>query len=77
MFDRQGFLSTCQREHRRVVRIEVARGNTIQVRANSFDGKRLNSPNDLALDAHGGVYFTDPRSRGIERFEQPVPAFTT
>ena len=71
-FDRDGFLYACQREARRVVRIDVANKNAIQVLADSFDGKRLNSPNDLALDAHGGIYFTDPRSRGIDHFEQPV-----
>lgn len=29
--------------------------------ADRFEGKRLNSPNDLAIDSHGRIYFTDPR----------------
>jgi len=33
----------------------------IEVLADSFDGKKLNSPNDLILDNIGGIYFTDPR----------------
>jgi sugar lactone lactonase YvrE len=32
-----------------------------RVLAKSFEGKRLNSPNDLVLDNSGGIYFTDPR----------------
>jgi gluconolactonase len=31
------------------------------VLADRYDGKRLNSPNDLVLDSKGGIYFTDPR----------------
>lgn len=34
--------------------------------ADSYDGKRFNSPNDLAIDAKGNVYFTDPRYAGDE-----------
>ncbi len=34
---------------------------SVTVLANSFDGKRLNSPNDLAISSRGAVYFSDPR----------------
>ena len=37
-----------------------------------FDGRPLNSPNDLVLDARGRIYFTDPRYVGWEPIEQPV-----
>ncbi len=36
-------------------------GDKIEVVADKFDGKKLNSPNDLVLDQVGGIYFTDPR----------------
>ncbi len=43
-----------------------------RVLADSFDGKKLNSPNDLELDNEGGVYFTDPRYGDRTDLEQPV-----
>jgi gluconolactonase len=58
-FDRDGNLVVCQGGGRRVVRIAPDR--KLAVVADAFEGKKLNSPNDLALDAKGGVYFTDPR----------------
>ncbi|MBN1490277.1 MAG: SMP-30/gluconolactonase/LRE family protein [Phycisphaerae bacterium] len=39
-----------------------------------YDGKRLNSPNDLWLDAAGGIYFTDPRYGNREGLEQDKEA---
>jgi len=42
------------------------------VLAESYDGKKLNSPNDLSLDDHGGFYFTDPRFGPQDDLEQPV-----
>lgn len=38
----------------------------------SFEGQRFNAPNDLVLDSHGGVYFTDPHFRA----PQPLPQGT-
>ena len=58
--DKDGHLVACLGGGRRVVRISVA-DKSVSVLADAFDGKKLNSPNDLALDAKGGVYFTDPR----------------
>jgi gluconolactonase len=57
--DKDGNLVACQGGGRRVVRISMDK--QVGVVADAFDGKKLNSPNDLALDARGGVYFTDPR----------------
>src|ERR1700693_2946493 len=39
---------------------------TIRVRADRWEGKRFNSPNDVTIDAKGRVYFTDPRYVGSE-----------
>lgn len=63
---RSGFLYTCESGEiqpggrRRVVRTELSTARQV-VLADSFDGARLNSPNDLTIDSAGVVYFTDPR----------------
>lgn len=58
MFDTQGRLLACEGGRRRLVRFEDGKPTVL---ASTVDGKKLNSPNDLALDLSGGVYFTDPR----------------
>ncbi len=57
--DRQGRLYACQDEGRQVVRYED--DGSITVVADSFEGRRLNSPNDLTVDGDGRVWFSDPR----------------
>ncbi|MGH8970866.1 MAG: SMP-30/gluconolactonase/LRE family protein [Actinomycetes bacterium] len=57
-FDPQGRLTLCQHGNRRVIRVEP-HGNTT-VLADRYDGKRLNSPNDLVYRSDGVLYFTDP-----------------
>jgi gluconolactonase len=59
MFDREGRLYGCEGNARRMVRYEADGGVTVL--CDNFDGKRLNSPNDLAIDNQGRVWFTDPR----------------
>jgi len=55
--DRQGRLVTC--EHgRRFTRTEY--DGTITVLAESFEGRRLNSPNDVVVKSDGAIWFTDP-----------------
>jgi sugar lactone lactonase YvrE/peroxiredoxin len=56
--DPQGRLTICQHGNRQVLRVEP-HGNTT-VLADSFDGRRLNSPNDLVYATDGTLYFTDP-----------------
>jgi gluconolactonase len=56
--DRQGRLLTCEHDARRVTRTEY--DGTISVIAERFDGKPLNSPNDLVCKSDGSVWFTDP-----------------
>jgi gluconolactonase len=56
--DRQGRLVTCEHGGRRVVRTEY--DGSITVLADSLDGKRLNSPNDVVVKSDGSVWFTDP-----------------
>ena len=56
--DPQGRLTICEHGNRRVVRVEP-HGN-ITVLADRYEGKRLNSPNDLVYRSDGTLYFTDP-----------------
>ena len=56
--DRRGRLLSCEHGHRRVTRTEP--GGSVTVLADAYDGKRLNSPNDLVERADGSVWFTDP-----------------
>jgi gluconolactonase len=63
VFDLQGKLLAAEGGgdggNRRVTRTE--KDGTITVLAEHYDGKRLNSPNDLDIDGKGRIYFTDPR----------------
>jgi len=56
--DRQGRLTIDQHGNHRVVRVED--DGQLTVLADRYDGKRLNSPNDLVYKSDGAVYFTDP-----------------
>ena len=56
--DRQGRLVTCEHLTRRVTRTEY--DGRITVLADRFEGKRLNSPNDVVVKSDGSVWFTDP-----------------
>jgi gluconolactonase len=60
--DNQGRLISCQHGARRVVRTEI--DGTIMVLADSFEGRRLNSPNDVVVKSDDTIWFTDP-SYGI------------
>jgi gluconolactonase len=56
--DRQGRLVTCEHGNRRVTRTEI--DGSITVLADRFDGKRLNSPNDVVVKSDNSIWFTDP-----------------
>jgi gluconolactonase len=56
--DQQGRLTIAQHGNRRVIRIE--KNGLITVLADRFEGKRLNSPNDLVYRSDGTLFFTDP-----------------
>ena len=57
-FDREGRLTINQHGNRRVVRLE--RDGRLTVLIDKFEGKRLNSPNDLVYRSDGTLYVTDP-----------------
>lgn len=68
-FDPQGRLTVCQHGERRVVRIEPT--GAITVLADRYQGKRLNSPNDLVYRKDGTLYFTDPPFGLPKVFDDP------
>lgn len=61
--DREGRLVSCEHGHRRVTRTE--HDGTVAVLTDGYDGKRLNSPNDLVEHSDRAIWFTDP-SYGID-----------
>lgn len=75
--DRQGRLIGCEHLTRRVTRTE--HDGRVRVIADAFQGKRLNSPNDVVVKSDGSIWFTDP-SYGIlmdyegERAESEIGA---
>lgn len=58
ILDLEGQLISCQHAGRNVVRTEA--DGTITVLADKFEGKRFNSPNDVAVRSDGSLWFTDP-----------------
>ena len=70
--DRQGRLLTCEHDARRVTRTEY--DGTITVIADQFDGKQLNSPNDIVCKSDGSIWFTDPPFGILGYYEGHVAA---
>jgi gluconolactonase len=56
--DKQGRLISCEHETRRVTRTEY--DGSITILMDSFQGKRLNAPNDVVVHPDGHIWFTDP-----------------
>jgi gluconolactonase len=56
--DREGRLISCEHAGRRVTRTEL--DGSITIIADSYDGKKLNSPNDIVVASDGSIWFTDP-----------------
>jgi gluconolactonase len=56
--DRQGRLLTCEHDSRRLTRTEY--DGSVTVLMDSFQGKKLNAPNDLAVHSDGAIWFSDP-----------------
>ncbi len=70
--DRQGRLVTCEHDSRRVTRTEY--DGAITVLADRYDGKKLNSPNDVVVSRDGAVWFTDPTFGILGNYEGHVDA---
>jgi sugar lactone lactonase YvrE len=68
-YDRQQRLISCEHSGRRVSR--KTNNGTFETLASRFEGKRLNSPNDLAIRSDGSIYFTDP-TYGITKAQREL-----
>jgi gluconolactonase len=67
LVDPQGRVLVCEAGSRRVTRSE--KDGSLTILADNYEGKKLNSPNDLALDSKGRIYFTDPRYGRMDNLE--------
>jgi gluconolactonase len=68
--DRVGRLVTCEHDARRVTRTEY--DGSITVICDSFQGKKLNSPNDVVVKTDGSIWFTDPQFGILSFYEGHV-----
>jgi gluconolactonase len=68
-YDRQGRLLACEHATSRVTRTEA--DGSLGVLATHYDGKELNSPNDIVVDSGGAIYFTDPIFGRVEYYGVP------
>ena len=68
-FSPDGLLTICQHGNRRIIRVNPHGDTTVL--ADSFDGKRLSSPNDLVYRSDGTLFFTDPPFGLPGQFDDP------
>ena len=79
LFDSQGRLVSCESSgmgaggRRRIVRTDLETGR-VEVLTERYEGRRYNSPNDLAIDRKGRIYFTDPCYGDRSTMEMDVEA---
>ncbi|HRX81832.1 MAG TPA: SMP-30/gluconolactonase/LRE family protein, partial [Pirellulaceae bacterium] len=76
IFDSKGFLLSCEgADHggRGIARWNVETGERTTI-VDRYRGMKFNAPNDICLDKHGRIYFTDPRYVGDEPRELPSRA---
>jgi gluconolactonase len=69
-FSPDGLLTICQHGNRRVIRVNPH--GDITVLSDRYDGKRLNSPNDLVYRSDGTLYLTDPPFGLPDGFDDPA-----
>lgn len=70
-YDRQGRVVTCEHATSRVTRTDFAKDAPLEVLATHYQGKQLNSPNDVVVKKDGMIYFTDPTSGRGEKYGVP------
>jgi gluconolactonase len=69
--DREGRLVTCEHSGRRITRTEF--DGSISIIADSYNGKKLNSPNDVVVASDGSIWFSDP-GYGIGGYYEGIKA---
>lgn len=70
-YDRLGRMLTCEHATSRVTRTEL--DGSISVLATHYDGRELNSPNDIVVKSDGRIYFTDPNYGRMPYYGVPRP----
>jgi gluconolactonase len=68
---RNGNLLVCDMFGHRVVEVDPVTGRVVRVVLDKIDGKPIDGPNDLVMDAKGGVYITDPQFTPEAQKSQP------
>jgi gluconolactonase len=68
---RNGNLLVCDMFGHRVVEIDPATGRLVRVVLNRVNGKPIDGPNDMVMDAKGGIYVTDPQFTPEAQKSQP------
>jgi gluconolactonase len=68
-FAQDGSLFGCAGKEIRAV-LQIKPSGEKEILVDQYQGKKLNSPNDLWVDKHGGIYFTDPRYGNRDNMEQ-------
>jgi gluconolactonase len=58
--NKEGHLVLCQHGDRKVATMDLAKKGEFKTLVDKYQGKRLNSPNDLVYHSNGDLYFTDP-----------------
>lgn len=71
VFDRQGRILTCEHATSQVTRTEA--DGSVTIMASHYEGKQLNSPNDVIVRNDGMIYFTDPNFGRLPRVGVPRP----
>ncbi|MCA8989441.1 MAG: SMP-30/gluconolactonase/LRE family protein, partial [Planctomycetaceae bacterium] len=73
MADQRGTIYACQMGDGHVITFN-SEGRQTGALVDTFDGNRLNGPNDLTIDQQGGMYFTDPYYGPDKELPQPMMA---
>ena len=73
IYDLQGRVVTCEHATSRLSRTDFSNDGELEILANQFEGKQLNSPNDVICKGDGTLYFTDPNSGRSIGFGVPRP----
>jgi gluconolactonase len=68
---KNGNLIVCDMFGHRVVEVEPATGKVVRVVLDKINGKPIDGPNDLVMDARGGLYITDPQFTPEAKKNQP------
>ena len=68
---RTGNLVVCDMFGHRVVEVDAATGRVLRVLLDKINGKPIDGPNDLVMDANGGLYITDPQFTPEANKSQP------